>query len=123
MKKFLALRISGVEFVMLINVKMPLIVGILTIISRINFALSSVEHVQNFITSRPHHSSRSSSSKAITNLKFKKMFYNLGACYPGIQFRLPCTPPGQFFMGAKLFIGTPWMGNEGVLKKILVWAM
>ena len=25
--------------------------------------------------------------------------------------------PGQFFMGAKLFIGTPWMGNEGVLKK------
>ena len=43
--------------------------------------------------------------------------------YPGIQFRLPCTPPGQFFMGAKLFIGTPWMGNEGVLKKILVWAM
>ena len=32
-------------------------------------------------------------------------------------------PPGQFFIGAKLFIGTPWMGNEGVLKKILVWAM
>ena len=32
-------------------------------------------------------------------------------------------PPGQFFMGAKLFIGTPWMGNEGVLKKNLVWAM
>ena len=41
--------------------------------------------------------------------------------YPGIQFRLPCTP-GQFFMGAKLFIGTSWMRNEGVLKK-LVWAM
>ena len=35
----------------------------------------------------------------------------------------PPPPPGQFFMGAKLFIGTPWMGNEGVLKKILVWAM
>ena len=33
------------------------------------------------------------------------------------------APPGQFFMGAKLFIGTPWIGNEGVLKKILVWAM
>ena len=33
------------------------------------------------------------------------------------------SPPGQFFMGAKLFIGTPWMGNEGVLKKNLVWAM
>ena len=45
--------------------------------------------------------------------------------YPGIQFRLPCTPPppGQFFMGAKLFIWTPWMENEGVLKKILAWAM
>ena len=44
--------------------------------------------------------------------------------YPGIQFRLPCTPPpGQFFLGAKLFIGTPWMGNEGVLKINLVWAM
>ena len=44
--------------------------------------------------------------------------------YPGNQFRLPCTPPpGQFFMGAKLFIGTPWMGNKGVLKKNLVWAM
>ena len=42
---------------------------------------------------------------------------------PRIQFRLPCNPPGQFFMGAKLFIGTPWMGNEGVLKKNLVWAM
>ena len=27
------------------------------------------------------------------------------------------APPGQFFMGAKLFIGTPWMRNEGVLKK------
>ena len=38
--------------------------------------------------------------------------------YPGIQFRLPCNPTGQFFMGAKLFIGTPWMGNEGVLKKV-----
>ena len=26
-------------------------------------------------------------------------------------------PTGQFFMGAKLFIGTPYMQNEGVLKK------
>ena len=39
------------------------------------------------------------------------------AIYPGIQFRFPCTP-GQFFMGAKLFIGTPCMRNEVVLKKI-----
>ena len=35
--------------------------------------------------------------------------------YPGIQFRLPCTP-GQFFMGVKLFIGTPRMRNKVVLK-------
>ena len=27
------------------------------------------------------------------------------------------APPGQFFMGAKLVIGTPWKRNEGVLKK------
>ena len=33
------------------------------------------------------------------------------------------APPRTILMGAKLFIGTPWMGNEGVLKKILVWAM
>ena len=31
---------SGVVFIMLINVKMPTIVGILTFISRINFVLS-----------------------------------------------------------------------------------
>ena len=42
----------------------------------------------------------------------------LQSCYPGIQFRLPCTHPGQFFMGAKLFIGTPSMRNKDVLKKI-----
>ena len=42
---------------------------------------------------------------------------------PASNLGYPAPPPGQFFMGAKLFIGTPWMGNEGVLKKILVWAM
>ena len=48
--------------------------------------------------------------------RYKRLYYVL--MHPGIQFRLPCTPPpGQFFMGAKLFIGTPWMGNDGVLKK------
>ena len=34
------LSLSDVVFIMLINVKMPTIVGILTIISRINFMLS-----------------------------------------------------------------------------------
>ena len=42
---------------------------------------------------------------------------------PASNLGYPAPPPGQFFMGAKLFIGTPWMGNEGVLKKIMVWAM
>ena len=35
----------------LINVKMPSIVGILTIISRINFVLSCVEYEKSFMTS------------------------------------------------------------------------
>ena len=40
MKKFLALNFSNVVFIMLINVKMPTIVGILTFMSRINLVLS-----------------------------------------------------------------------------------
>ena len=40
MKKFVALILSDVVFIMLINVKMPTIVGILTFISKINFVLS-----------------------------------------------------------------------------------
>ena len=40
MKKFLALSLPDVVFIMLINVKMPTIVGILTFMSRINFMLS-----------------------------------------------------------------------------------
>ena len=39
------------------------------------------------------------------------------AYYPGIQFRLPCTPKTGFHR-AKLIIGTPRMRNEGVLKNI-----
>ena len=39
-KKFLALSLSDVVFIMLINVKIPTIVGILTFMSRINFVLS-----------------------------------------------------------------------------------
>ena len=44
MKKFLALSLSDVVFIMLINVKMPTIVGILTFISTINLMLSWVEY-------------------------------------------------------------------------------
>ena len=39
-KKFLALSLSDVVLIMLINVKMPTIVGIFTFMSRINFVLS-----------------------------------------------------------------------------------
>ena len=48
MKKFLALSPSDVISTMLINVKMPTIVGILTFKSKINFALSWVEHEKKF---------------------------------------------------------------------------
>ena len=42
-----------VLFFLLINVKMPTIVGILTCMSRKNFMLSLVEHAIFFMTSRP----------------------------------------------------------------------
>ena len=51
MKKVLALTLSDV-FIMLINVKMPTIVGILTFMSSINFVFSRVELEKSFITSR-----------------------------------------------------------------------
>ena len=46
MKKFLALSLSDVVFIMLINDKMTTIVGILTFISMIIFC--SVEHEKKF---------------------------------------------------------------------------
>ena len=52
-KKFLALSLSDVGFIMLMNVKMPTIVGILTLMSRINFMLSGIEYENSFITSAP----------------------------------------------------------------------
>ena len=51
MKKSLALSLSDIVFIMLINVNMPTVVGILTLMSRINFVLSWVEHEKSFITS------------------------------------------------------------------------
>ena len=39
-KKFLALSLSDAVLILLINVKMPTTVGILTFMSRINFVLS-----------------------------------------------------------------------------------
>ena len=48
MKRFPALNLSDVVFIMLINVKMVTIVGISTFKSRIKFVLSSVEHGKKF---------------------------------------------------------------------------
>ena len=53
MKKFLALSLSDFVFIMLINDKMPTIVGILTFMSRKNFVLRLVEHGKSFITLGP----------------------------------------------------------------------
>ena len=54
MQIFLAFKLLDVElFIMLINVKMPTIVGILTFMSRINFVFNLVEHEKSFITSGP----------------------------------------------------------------------
>ena len=53
MKKFLALSLSDVVFIILINVKMPTIVGILTVMSRIKFVFSQVAYEKSFITSGP----------------------------------------------------------------------
>ena len=53
MKKFIALSLSGVVFIMLINVKIPTIVGILTFMSRINFLLRLVEHGKKFYNLEP----------------------------------------------------------------------
>ena len=50
MKKCLDLRLSDVLFIMIISVKMPAIVGILTFMSKINFLLSLVELGKCFIT-------------------------------------------------------------------------
>ena len=44
-------KLLDVVFIVLINVKMSTIVGILTFMGRINFALSRVEHGKSFITS------------------------------------------------------------------------
>ena len=45
---FLTFNHSDAVFILIVNVKMPTIVGILTFMSRINFMLSSVEHKNVF---------------------------------------------------------------------------
>ena len=50
--KYLAFKHSDVVFIMLINIKMPTIVGILTFMGMMNFILSKVEHEKSFIKYR-----------------------------------------------------------------------
>ena len=52
---FLGSDKSRMLFFLLINVKMPTVVGILTFMSRKKFMLSRVEHGKSFITSGPGH--------------------------------------------------------------------
>ena len=56
-KAFLVFKLSDGVFIMLINVKMPTIVGILTFMSMLNFVLSWDEHEKSLITSRAGHKS------------------------------------------------------------------
>ena len=48
MKKFLALSLSDVVFIMLVNVKIPTTIAIVKSMSRINFVLGCVEHKKKF---------------------------------------------------------------------------
>ena len=49
----LAFKLSDVVFIMLINVRMPTIVGIITFMNLIIFMLSCVEHEKSFIALGP----------------------------------------------------------------------
>ena len=59
--------LSDVVFIVLINVKMPTTVGILTFMNRINFVLSWVENEKSFITLGPGESVQTS---RLTSLHF-----------------------------------------------------
>ena len=52
-QSFLAFKLSDVVFIMLINVKMPTIVGILTFMSLINFMHGQVAHEKSLKTTKP----------------------------------------------------------------------
>ena len=53
MKTYLVFKLWDGEFIMLINVKMPTIVGIFIFMSMINVKLSLGWHETSFITSEP----------------------------------------------------------------------
>ena len=72
-KIVLAYKLSDVVFIMLINFKMPTVVGILTFMSMINFFFSWVEHEKSFMTSEPDYCSCFSIS--INMILFKYIEY------------------------------------------------
>ena len=53
MKKFIALSLSDVVFIMVINVKMPTILGILTLWAVKNLCSAELSMKKSFITSAP----------------------------------------------------------------------
>ena len=70
------MEISGLNhksqsFILLINVKMPTVVGILTFMSRIKFMLSLVEHEKSFITPGP-------GLKCQRHVFYRQVLYNVG---------------------------------------------
>ena len=67
MKNSFAFSLSHVVIILLINVKMPTVVDILTFMCMINFVLSQVEHEKSFITlGHGHISSKNVSKKFIS---------------------------------------------------------
>ena len=77
--KFLALNLPDVVFIMLINVKMPTIVGILIFISWINFVLSRVEYDKSNITLGPDQGQHSVIRLTSNSLELiKKMDKDMG---------------------------------------------
>ena len=59
---FLTVKLLVGVFILLINVKMPTVVGILTFMCRMNSVLSCVEHQKSFITLGTGHPSLINSS-------------------------------------------------------------
>ena len=72
----------SMKFILLINVKMPTIVAILTFISRINTASESFKASKNFIFSQ-FSIYEQLKFQAQSRVEHEKKFYNLGAGHFG----------------------------------------
>ena len=74
MKKYLALSLSDVVFIMLINVKMPTILGILTLMSRINLCSAEFSMKKRFITLGPCHKRLNANNPWYFNIYFQDQY-------------------------------------------------